>query len=249
VVGVSAHTAENLRRYEGIAPKRLSVIENGIDGAWYRAERDRLDAFHLRREAGLDGFRSVIGLGVRLEEQKGIRYLLEAMPAILERHPHTGLAVAGTGSLDRDLRERARALGLADHVRFLGSYPQLTRFYPLIDVFALPSLWEGLPLCLLEAMSLGLPILATRVGGVGGLLEDGRTARLVPPKDPAALAAAAIAILDDRAAAEAMGREARLAFDARFDAGVMVDGYLDVYRRCLGGNGTVSSPGTGPEAA
>ena len=249
VVGVSAHTAENLRRYEGISPKRLRVIENGIDGSWYRAERDRLDADRLRREAGLDGFRRVMGLGVRLEEQKGIRYLLEAMPAILERHPQTGLAVAGAGSLDRDLRERAHALGIAGNVRFLGAYPQLTRFYPLIDVFVLPSLWEGLPLCLLEAMSLGLPILATRVGGVGALLENGRTARLAPPKDPGALAAAAIAILDDRAAAEAMGREARLAFDARFDAGVMVEGYLDVYRRCLGGNGTVAGSGARPEAA
>lgn len=73
VVGVSAHTAENLRRYEGIAPKRLCVIRNGIDGAWYRDERDRLDGLRLRREAGLDGFSRVLGLGVRLEEQKGIR--------------------------------------------------------------------------------------------------------------------------------------------------------------------------------
>ena len=233
VVGVSEHTAGNLRRYEGIDPGRLCVIRNGIDGAWYRAGRDRLDALRLRREAGLDGFQRVLGLGVRLEEQKGIRYLLEAMPAILARHPHTGLAVAGSGSLERDLRERARALGLADHVRFLGPYPQLTRFYPLIDVFVLPSLWEGLPLCLLEAMSLGLPILATRVGGVGDVLEDGRTGRLVPPGDPAAIAAAALAILDDRAAAEAMGAEARIAFDARFDAGVMVEGYLDLYRSAL----------------
>jgi glycosyltransferase involved in cell wall biosynthesis len=234
VVGVSGHTAENLRRYEGIAPERLCVIRNGIDGAWYRAERDRVDTLRLRREAGLAGFDRVLGLGVRLEEQKGIRYLLEAMPAILARHPGTGLAVAGSGSLDRDLRDRARDLGLADHVRFLGPYPQLTRFYPLIDIFVLPSLWEGLPLCLLEAMSLGLPILATRVGGVGDILEDGRTARLVPPKDPAALAAAALAILDDGAAAEAMGAEARRAFEARFDAGAMVDGYLEIYRRALG---------------
>lgn len=230
VVGVSAHTAENLRRHEGIAAGRLAVIRNGIDGTWYRAERDRLDAAALRREAGLERFRRVLGLGVRLEEQKGIRYLLEAMPAILRAHPDTGLAIAGTGSLEKDLKERARALGVADQVRFLGAYPQLTAFYPLIDCFVLPSLWEGLPLCLLEAMCLGLPIVATRVGGVGDLLEDGRTARLAPPMDAGALAGAVIACLDNPGAAEAMGREARSVFDARYDGAFMVDGYLELYR-------------------
>jgi glycosyltransferase involved in cell wall biosynthesis len=237
VIGVSEHTARNLRRYEGIPDGKLGVILNGIDGAWYRGERDRLgeDGLRrLRREAGLDGFRRVLGLGVRLEEQKGIRYLLEAMPAILARHPDTGLAVAGTGSLEADLKERARALGVAGNVRFLGAYPQLTAFYPLLDAFVLPSLWEGLPLCLLEAMSLGLPILATCVGGVGDLLEDGITARLVPAMDADALAAAALALLEDEPGAAALGRAARRAFDARFDSGVMVRRYLEVYRACLG---------------
>ncbi|HKP97269.1 MAG TPA: glycosyltransferase [Fibrobacteria bacterium] len=248
VVGVSAHTAENLRRHEGMDPRRLTVIRNGIDGAWYRAERARLDAGRLRREAGLDRFGRVFGLGVRLEEQKGIRYLLEAMPAILARHPDAGLAVAGTGALESDLRERSRALGVADNVRFLGAYPELTPFYPLIDCFVLPSLWEGLPLCLLEAMSLGLPIIATRVGGVGDLLEDGRTARLVPPMDPAALSRAVIACLDDARAAEAMGREARRAFDARYDSAGMVDRYLDLYRRDREG-GSAAPRGPGPGAA
>lgn len=238
VVGVSAHTTEKLRRYEGISRKRLSVILNGIDGGWYRDERDRLNlhegTVRLRRQYGLDGFRHVFGLGVRLEEQKGIRHLLEAMPAILARHPDAALAVAGTGSLEKDLKERAQALGVAGNVRFLGAFPQLTTFYPLIDFFVLPSLWEGLPLCLLEAMSLGLPIVATRVGGVGDLLEDGRTARLVPPQDPAALAAAINGFLDDPGAMDAMGREARRVFDARYDSAVMVRHYLDLYHGCLG---------------
>ncbi|MDQ3000752.1 MAG: glycosyltransferase family 4 protein [Fibrobacterota bacterium] len=245
VVGVSAHTVENLRRYEGISRKRLAVILNGIDGAWYRAERNRLEGLKgvagLRHEAGLDGFKHVFGLGVRLEEQKGIRYLLEAMPAILARHPDCALAVAGTGSLERELRDRAVALGVEDNVRFLGAYPELTSFYPLIDFFVLPSLWEGLPLCLLEAMSLGLPIIATRVGGVGDLLEDGRSARLTPPMDAAALAEAVTGFLDRPEAAQELGRAARRDFDARYDSGVMVRQYLEMYRGCLGeGSATVS---------
>jgi glycosyltransferase involved in cell wall biosynthesis len=229
VVGVSAHTAGELRRHEGIAQDKLAVIANGIDGEWYRAECGRLDRERLRNEAGLGRFKTVFGLGARLEAQKGIAFLLEAMPAILERHPDAALALAGSGSLEGELQEKARALGVAGNVRFLGSQPQLLRFYPMLDFLVLPSLWEGLPLCILEAMSLGLPIIATNVGGVGDALEDGRTARLVPPGDPAALAQAVTAFLDDPERARALGREGRRDFDARHDASVMVRAYLRLY--------------------
>jgi glycosyltransferase involved in cell wall biosynthesis len=234
VVGVSAHTAENLRRYEGIDPGRLEVILNGIDGAAYREAYARHDREALRRAAGLDRFGRVIGLGVRLEEQKGIRFLLEALPAVVARHPDLGVAIAGTGSLELDLRMRAADLGLEDRVRFLGAQPRLDAFYPLLDAFVLPSLWEGLPLCLLEAMSLSLPIVATAVGGVPDLLEDGRTALLVPPADARALSGALLRLLDDSGRAAEIGREAGRVFDKRFDASVMVRNYLGLYRRALG---------------
>jgi glycosyltransferase involved in cell wall biosynthesis len=229
VVGVSEHTAGELRRYEGISRRKLAVIPNGIDGEWYRAECGRLDRARLRAEAGLGPFRTVFGLGARLEAQKGIGFLIEAMPAILARHPDAALALAGSGSLEEELKGKARALGVADHVRFLGSYPQLLRFYPMLDFLVLPSLWEGLPLCILEAMSLGLPIIATRVGGVGDALEEGRIGRLVPPGDPAALARAVIGFLDDPESARELGRAGRRAFDERHDAAVMVRRYLDLY--------------------
>ena len=229
VVGVSAHTAGQLRRHEGIASRKLAVIPNGIDGSWYRDECARVDRLRLRDEAGLGGFRTVFGLGARLEAQKGIVFLLEAMPAILARHPDAALALAGSGSLEGELKEKAHALGVAGNVRFLGPYPQLLRFYPLLDFLVLPSLWEGLPLCILEAMSLGLPIIATNVGGVGDALQAGRTARLVPPGDPVALARAVNVFLDDPEGARSLGRAARQDFDARHDASVMVRAYLELY--------------------
>lgn len=236
VVGVSAHTAGELRRYEGIARRKLAVIANGIDGEWYRAGYEGTDRARLRAEAGLGRFRKVFGLGARMEAQKGIAFLIEAMPAILARHPDVALALAGSGSLEAELKEKARALGVAEHVRFLGAYPQLLRFYPLLDFLVLPSLWEGLPLCILEAMSLGLPIIATEVGGVGDALEDGWTARLVPPADPSALARAVIGFLDDPEGARELGSAGRRAFAERHDAAVMVRAYLELYRDGLNGD-------------
>jgi len=242
VVGVSEHTAAELHRFEGISRRKLAVIPNGIDGEWYRAEYGRADRARLRAEAGLGRFRNVFGLGARLEAQKGIAFLIEAMPAILARHPDSALALAGSGSLEGDLKEKARALGVADHVRFLGSYPQLLRFYPMLDFLVLPSLWEGLPLCILEAMSLGLPIIATQVGGVGDALQDGRTARLAPAADAPALARAVIGFLDEPETARQFGRAARRAFDERHDAAIMVRAYLDLYERKLH---ATESQGTG----
>lgn len=235
VVGVSEHTAENLRRYEKIPEKKLRVILNGIDGARYREARAGADIAALRRRAGLEKFSRVFGLGVRLEEQKGIAHLLAAMPEILARHPDAGLAIAGGGTLEGALKAQVRSLGIAGNVRFLGSFAHLEEFYPLLDFFVLPSLWEGLPLCLLEAMSLGLPIVATKVGGVGALLTEGRDALLVPPGDARALAQAVTRVLDDFPGALRFGAEARGLFDSRHDAARMVGAYLDLYRAALGG--------------
>ncbi len=236
VVGVSLPTAENLFRHERISRKKLTVIENGINGAWYRQksrEDDGTDAgIELRKRYGIEPDRLVFGLGVRLEKQKGIEFLLRAMPQIRERHPHALLVIAGAGSQEIPLRTLAESMGVSGSVRFLGPLTQLREFYPMLDVYVLPSLWEGLPLCLLEAMSVGLPIIATSVGGVGRLLTDHRNALLVQPSDSEALAQAVNSLLSNTSLAHSLGAAARSLFDARYDSSVMVKAYLDLYR-CL----------------
>ncbi len=229
VVAVSAHTLRNLAEYEGIAESRMTVIPNGINGEAYRAARRAADRQGLRRQAGLDRFSHVFGLGVRLEDQKGIAYLLSAMPEILRAFPAAGLAVAGNGSLLESLRSQAVALGVDKNVVFLGALPNLIEFYCLLDFFVLPSLWEGMPLCILEAMCLGLPVIASAVGGVPELLTQGKDGLLVPARDPDALAKAILTVLGDAGLALSMGEAAAQRFDTRFDFMRMAEDYLELY--------------------
>ncbi len=230
VVGVSAHTTYQLRTWEKIPEHKLLTIPNGIDGAYYRNKALSVDKQALRHRYGLAGFDIVAGLGVRLEEQKGLRVLIEALPSVLAENPGFGLVVAGSGSQRGMLENLARRLSVSDQVRFLGPFSELGEFYPLLDIFVLPSLWEGLPLCLLEAMSLGLPIIATRVGGIPSLLDDGRDALLVPPSEPKALSDALLRLMRQPAFAAELGQRVRQSFDRSYDRPVMVRRYLEVYQ-------------------
>jgi glycosyltransferase involved in cell wall biosynthesis len=232
VVAVSGHTLRNLASYEGIAESRMTVIPNGINGGAYRSARAAADRAALRKREGLDGFSHVFGLGVRLEDQKGITYLLSAMPEILRAFPKAGLAIAGDGSLLGALKAQAAELGVAANVVFLGARANLIQFYCLLDFFVLPSLWEGMPLCILEAMCLGLPVVATSVGGVPEFLTPGKDGLLVPPREPEALAKAILAILGDEALARSMGEAAARRFDTRFDYMRMAEDYLALYAAC-----------------
>ncbi len=107
----------------------------------------------------------VLSVG-RLTEQKGHIYLLEAIPGIIEQFPSTVFAIAGDGPLRAELEARAERLGISKSVHFLGMRSDVPALLQMAHIFALPSLWEGLPIALLEAMAAGLPVVATRVEGV-----------------------------------------------------------------------------------
>ena len=151
----------------------------------------------------------VIGAVARLHRQKGIIYLLRAAPAVLARFPEAKFAVAGGGPLERDLRLEIERLGLSGRFLLLGERADAADLTALADVFVLPSLWEGLPLVLLEAAALGKPIAATDIDGVREVVRDGETALLVPAGDPARLADAVIRLIADRPSPRDWGRAAR----------------------------------------
>jgi glycosyltransferase involved in cell wall biosynthesis len=154
---------------------------------------------------------------------KGHRWLIDAMPAVLARNPHATLILAGSGPGLAAARERVAAAGLAARVRILGPRADSVDLLALSDVVVLPSVAaEGLPIVLLEALALGKPVVATRVGGIPEVIQDGETGLLVPPGDPPALADAISALLADPTRAAAMAARGRAAVRARLTADAMV---------------------------
>jgi glycosyltransferase involved in cell wall biosynthesis len=171
----------------------------------------------------------VIGAVARLVPVKGLRYLVAAMPEILRRCPETHLVLAGDGDQRSGLESLARELVVSDRVHFLGFRRDAAAVTAALNVFVLPSLNEGLGRVLVTAMALGVPIVATKVGGVPEVVEDGRQGLLVPSADPQALGRAVTTLLTDRhwAASLGMGGRDRAGL---FSSEVMLKLHAELYR-------------------
>lgn len=228
VVGCSEHTSQQLMRYEKISKRKIVTIPNGIDGSRFELTIDRQAK---RRELGIHEQGSVIGLAVRLSDQKGITFLLQAMPRILAKHPDTTLLIAGDGDLRMDLERETQQLGIAARVKFCGPRKDIPELLKLLDLYVLPSKWEGLPMVILEAMAAGCPIVATDVGGNSTAVVDGVTGALVPPQDPGALADAIIRLLDSPDLQKSYAANGKNRFRERFSAETMARQYERLYLR------------------
>lgn len=187
----------------------------------------------LKKDTGFSDDDAVIGSIGRLSEEKGQRLLLEAFPRVLERVPTARLAFAGDGPDARYLRERAAALGLERAVRFLGHRTDIRDVYGGLDLLVLSSYTEGLPNVVLEAMALGVPVVATAVGGTPELLRDGVTGRLVPSGDGEALAAAIVDAFLGPGAARDRAATARRHVEAEFDMSTLVRRTHTIYREMI----------------
>jgi glycosyltransferase involved in cell wall biosynthesis len=228
VVGVSEHTSANLHRYEKIPRTKIETIPNGIDPSPFEGSIDRAAKL---RELGIPEGVSVIGIAARLTPQKGITYLLKALPEIIRRFPKTVLVIAGEGPLELELRAEAERLAIAPNVLFVGRRLDMPHLLRSFDLYVMPSLWEGLPMVLLEAMAAGCPIVATDVGGVATAVEHGVNGILVPPRDPRSLASAIVRLLEDPLRREHFAREGKRMFHSRFTADIMTRRYEQLYQR------------------
>jgi glycosyltransferase involved in cell wall biosynthesis len=206
VVAVSHALAPVARAWFRLGPDVVHVIGNTV-------EVDAIQAAAPVPRAGLGVAASafLVVAVARLSEQKGLDVLLRALPEV----EHVDLAVAGDGPDRAALAELAASLGVDARVRFLGRRADVAALLAAADAFVLPSRREGQPLALLEAMAAGRPIVATAVPGVDELVEDGATALLVPPDDPAALAGALCRLRDDPSLRLSLGRAAAAAARVR----------------------------------
>jgi glycosyltransferase involved in cell wall biosynthesis len=167
----------------------------------------------------------------RLRTRKAVAVLLEAMSALAQRRPDLRLVVAGDGEQAPALRRRAEQPDLRGRVEFTGSLSReaIAEWYRRAAVLCLPSIYEGFPVTIVEAMAAGLPVVATRVAGVPEAVDDGSTGALVAPEDAVALAAALDAVLEDIDRRRRMGERAREEFERRFTIRFVTEAHLALY--------------------
>lgn len=201
---------------DGVPEERIALIPNGIDLSLYGA---REYPSRPRR----------IVMVACLREEKRIDVLVAAAPRVLARHPDAGFTIVGDGPCRAKLVSLVDDARLADHVTFLGHRDDVPDVLAQADVLVLPSQSEAFPNAIIEGMAAGLPVVATRVGGIPELVVEGQTGRLVPPGDPAALAGALIDVLDSPGRAAAWGREGRAIVERTYSFDRMVEQLETLY--------------------
>jgi glycosyltransferase involved in cell wall biosynthesis len=206
----------------GARAERSNVIPYGVDTSHFAPSPEARAA--VRRTLDLTEPDEVVFAVGRFVRKKGFEYLIDATAHLVTSRPRLVTVLAGAGDLDGELRERARALGIGDRVRFPGllRHDDVAGYLSAADVVAVPSVRDdagnvdGLPNVVMEALASATPVVATPAGGIGDVIEDGRTGRLVPERDAQALAAAVAALLDRPDAARALGEAARAMVLERF---------------------------------
>jgi glycosyltransferase involved in cell wall biosynthesis len=209
-------------------PRKIDVVYNAVDWQSIQPSQSRDE---MRAALGLGRDARVAGVIARLTEQKGHRFLFKAMttPALA----HLQLIVIGDGDLRESLKAEAQALGIVSRVHFLGARRDLGNLLAAMDVFVMPSLWEGLPLSMILAMGAALPVVATAVAGIPEIVQDGSTGWLVPAGDSPALASAIGDVFANPARAASVGAAARASVLPRFGVDGYVDSIVALYDRLL----------------
>ncbi len=213
-----------------IEPTKLLTIHNGIDPDRVTRRQSKSLA---RRVANLPGEAFLIGAVGNLHEYKGYEFLLRALPMLRESVPHAHLVIAGTGPLETELKALALSLGVAESVTFLGFCSDIRSVLESLDIYSQASLVEAFPMAILEACAIGLPVVATAVGGVPEAILEGKTGFLIPARDPHALAAAFTVLARNPQRREQMGEAGQCRVRQNFTRDQMVAKTIAVYEQML----------------
>lgn len=228
-------TCELVRQIEiehaQVPSDKVITIYNGID--MERSAASPLAAARIRQAFNIPADALLLGSVGRMHRSKDFGNLLTAMVQVRKRIPAVWLLLVGDGELRGELESRAQTLGLSSVVTFTGIRDDVPDILAALDIFVLPSRWEGLPLVVLEAMAAGLPVVATAVGGTPEVVVDGVTGLLVPPRDPAALAQAITRLLRNPDLRRKMGRAGRERVTEHFSVEQMVRKTESLYEQLL----------------
>ncbi len=228
-VAVSGQVKEDLVR-KGLDQKKIVIIHNGIrtgDG------EEKRDPFEIRKRYAVQEDDFIIGTVGRLSHEKGHAYLIEAMAELAKDIGRMKLLIAGDGPLKNDLEHLVEKLGLCGHVKLIGYEEKIGEFLSSIDVFVLPSLTEGLPVSLLEAMAAGKPVIASRVGGTQEVIEDGENGISIPPMDCRAISEAVKFLYAQPESRNRLSKEGQTVVARKFSSRSMAREYERVYQHIL----------------
>ncbi len=228
IIGVSSQI-ESTCRMEG-AVSRVTCIRNGIDLEKKPIQTDR---WQIRKELGVDAGTCLIGTVGRLTPVKGLSYLLQAVSILLRQRVDLRLLIVGDGVIRKDLEVQAHDLGIRENVVFLGHREDTFELMQAMDIFVLPSLSEGISMALLEAMAASRAVVASRVGGIPEIVEDGVEGILVEPMDVNQLAENCRRLIESPETAMKMGEQAQKRVAQEFSAAAMADRVAGLYKELV----------------
>jgi len=220
-LAVSASTGEFTTRARLMPAERTKVVYLGAPLDEFARTRSAEEIAAARQALGIAPGTVALGTITRLMPSKGNRYLIEAAPKVLAKYPQVRFFIVGEGELQAELEAQARVLGLGDQLVFTGFTRDVGAALSALDVVVFPSLWEGTPLTVFEALAMGKPIVATDADGLLDVLTNGKDALIVPKADAARLADALCSLLERPGAAAALSAESRKT-GARYDIAAFV---------------------------
>ena len=227
-LAVSQSTADFLVQARQLPPDKVKVVYLGVPMEEFSRPRDAAEVEAARRELGATPDDLLIGSVTRLHESKGNIHLVHAAARVLAERPHARFVVIGEGPLRAELEAQAQRLGIAARFQFAGFARDVPRVVSAFDVSVFPSLWEGTPLTVFEALAMGKAIVATDADGLLDVLAHERDALIVPRRDEAALAAALVRTIDDAALRQRLSAGARIT-SRQYDIATFVDKMQRLY--------------------
>ena len=233
-VAISEAVRVHLVNELGAKKEKVAVVHNGVEIERFSPDKfSRAQKTEFKKEYGLRTDAPIIGTVARLSSVKGQCYLIQAMKEILKVKPETQLLLVGDGPEKERLVNQVKELGIENRVFFSPSTLDTSMALSVMDVFVFPSLMEGLGLAIIEAQAMGLPVVASNVGGIYTLIKDGLNGFLVRPRESQALAEAIVKLLRDKNLAEEFSRQAKLQARSKFNLEKMVEGIEKVYEQTL----------------
>jgi glycosyltransferase involved in cell wall biosynthesis len=232
-IAVSDEVHQALVKQLGPIQDKIYTICNAVDLEPFEKPGDKAT---LCAELGIKSQSRLVATVGRLTEQKGHRYLIDAATSVVSAHPDVHFLFIGDGKLRDELQSQVQQAGLLQTIHFLGIRDDVPDLLAAVDLFVLPSLWEGLSVALLEAMAAEKPIVATAVSGTIQALTHNETGLVVAPRDSRALANAIIQLLSDPAQAQAMGRAAKRHVEMNFSAQKQAQEHIALYHCLLAQN-------------